>query len=157
MPVGTTALALELEGGSSPGRVILLAEGAEILIGRETDLEVVLASDDRVSRKHARIAVTGGEATLQDLGSTNGTFLNGRKVKREKLAAGDRIRVGAAVIRVVPAPPPRPAPPPLPKAPRVPAAAAGIAALPRGASADKPLSVDPSEKLRLTAFSHGAG
>jgi predicted component of type VI protein secretion system len=155
--VATTALALELEGGSMAGRVLLLAEGVELVIGRESDLEIVLASDDLVSRQHARIAVAGGEATLQDLGSTNGTFLNGQKTKRAKLAVGDRIRVGSAVMRVVPASRPRTAPPPLPKGTRASTAAAGIVALPPAPPGDKPSSVEPTEKLRLTAFSHGAG
>jgi hypothetical protein len=122
--VSTGTLALEFEGGTMAGRVLLLVEGVEIVIGRESDLEVVLA-DELVSRKHARIAVSEGVATLQDLGSTNGTFVNGQKVKRRALEEGDRLRVGSAVMRVVRAGAPRAAPPPLPKDTRRPAAMTG--------------------------------
>lgn len=117
-------LALELESGPAAGRVVVLADGVELVIGRESDLELVLA-DDLVSRKHARIAVQGGEAVLQDLGSTNGTFVNGEKVKRRALVEGDRIRIGSATLRVVPAGRPRAVPPPLPRDARPPAAMAG--------------------------------
>ena len=69
--------------------------GDDLVIGRSgADLEV----DDRgVSRRHARLSrgLDGGW-TLTDLGSTNGTFLNGARVRAARLRDGDEIRVGAA-------------------------------------------------------------
>ena len=69
--------------------------GDDLVIGRSgADLDV----DDRgVSRRHARISRgTDGAWTLVDLGSTNGTFLNGARVRAARLEDGDEIRVGAA-------------------------------------------------------------
>jgi hypothetical protein len=54
-----------------------------------------------VSRKHATIAFTGGEVLIQDLGSTNGTFVNGEKVKRAALKDGDRVLIGTSILKVV--------------------------------------------------------
>ncbi len=92
--------ALQIVSGRYQGTAVPLAEGAEILVGRESDLDLVLA-EDMVSRKHARIAVKDGEILLTDLGSTNGTFVNGQKVKRAKIAEGDRVLVGTSLMKVV--------------------------------------------------------
>lgn len=56
----------------------------------------VLLQDTGVSRKHVGIRKLGDEWELADLGSTNGTFVNGEKVARRKLEAGDVIRVGTS-------------------------------------------------------------
>ncbi len=52
-----------------------------------------------VSGEHAVIQVTGEEAVLEDLGSTNGTFVNGRAVRKHTLADGDVIEIGRYKIR----------------------------------------------------------
>jgi len=57
--------------------------------------------EDMVSRKHAKISTTDGEVFIQDLGSTNGTFVNGEKVTRSRLQEGDRILVGTSIIKMV--------------------------------------------------------
>ena len=59
---------------------------------RECDLRV---TDGNASRRHAEIAQEGAIYVLVDLGSTNGTELNGRRVTRQELADGDRITIGA--------------------------------------------------------------
>jgi hypothetical protein len=59
---------------------------------RECDLRV---SDGNASRRHAEITREGDSFVLADLGSTNGTELNGRRISREELANGDRITIGA--------------------------------------------------------------
>lgn len=72
----------------------------EIIIGRSSDLDMVLV-EDMVSRRHAKINSTDTEVWIQDLGSTNGTFVNGEKVTRSRLQEGDRILVGTSIIKVV--------------------------------------------------------
>ncbi len=69
-------------------------------IGRSSELDVVLV-EDMVSRRHSKITVRGGELFIQDLGSTNGTFVNGEKVQHARLQEGDRILVGTNIIKVV--------------------------------------------------------
>ncbi len=72
---------------------IPLSEG-ESVIGRSTEA-VVRISSSRVSRRHARIVVTGGRAVLEDLGSKNGTYLRGHRIQRPvELSDGDEICFG---------------------------------------------------------------
>jgi DNA-binding winged helix-turn-helix (wHTH) protein len=74
-------------------REIALEEGENVL-GREPDAAAWIDVHS-VSRRHARIVVRDGEATLEDLGSKNGTFLRGEAVTAPRaLADGDRIRIG---------------------------------------------------------------
>jgi diguanylate cyclase (GGDEF)-like protein len=71
---------------------------AEIVMGRsaETALQI---EDDGVSRKHAKVLVSPqGHFQLMDLGSTNGTYLNGIKVNVATLADGDKIQIGSNTV-----------------------------------------------------------
>jgi DNA-binding winged helix-turn-helix (wHTH) protein len=78
-------------------RMVPLSEG-ENVVGRDPDCALTIPSG-LVSRRHARIVVTGERATLQDLGSKNGTLLGGRRVKGEvQLAEGDEVRIGPALL-----------------------------------------------------------
>ena len=79
------------EPGRSPRRIPVT--GAPIHIGRGPECELVLR-DSRVSRRHARLAARDGALVLTDLGSTNGTMVNGRRVTEMALGAGDRIELG---------------------------------------------------------------
>jgi hypothetical protein len=54
-----------------------------------------------VSRKHAKISTSGDQIFIQDLGSTNGTFVNGEKIKRVRLREGDRVLIGTSIIKLV--------------------------------------------------------
>ncbi len=92
--------ALRFVSGKYQGAVFPLREGREVIVGRSGEVDLVLA-EDLVSRRHARIAVEDGVATLHDLGSTNGTFLNGQRVKKARLAEGDRILIGSSLLKVV--------------------------------------------------------
>jgi diguanylate cyclase (GGDEF)-like protein len=65
----------------------------EVVLGRDAACTVPLPAED-VSRRHARVACDGDGHLLVDLGSTNGTLVNGRAVERHRLAPGDRIRLG---------------------------------------------------------------
>jgi DNA-binding winged helix-turn-helix (wHTH) protein len=74
-----------------------LSDG-EILVGRDRDCTVRIDSAS-VSRHHARIVFSDGQARLEDLGSKNGTLVNGRRVEqRIRLEDGDEIRVGSVSL-----------------------------------------------------------
>lgn len=74
-----------------------LGEGDHVL-GRDPDLELFLDSPG-VSRRHALIRIAGGEATVEDLGSKNGTFVADRRVDGPtQLADGDVLRIGSVEL-----------------------------------------------------------
>jgi hypothetical protein len=54
-----------------------------------------------VSRKHAKITVGPGKVLIEDLGSTNGTFVNGEKIRQSRLKEGDRILIGTSILKLV--------------------------------------------------------
>jgi Protein of unknown function (DUF3662)/FHA domain len=70
-----------------------------LTIGRATDNDLVLR-DERVSRHHGRIGGRRGTLMYTDLGSTNGSDVNGTRVTEVVLGAGDRIRVGGCLLEV---------------------------------------------------------
>jgi hypothetical protein len=72
----------------------------EIVIGRGSDLDMVLV-EDMVSRRHAKISTHNGVITIEDLNSTNGTFVNGERIRRTTLEEGDRILIGTSIIKLV--------------------------------------------------------
>ena len=74
-------------------------DGRPLTIGRGADNRVVLR-DGRASRHHARIDARRGSLVLTDLGSTNGSFVNDRRVESIALGEGDRIRLGATTLVV---------------------------------------------------------
>ena len=78
-------------------RQIALSDG-ENVIGRAPDATAWIDALG-VSRTHARITVSDSDATIEDLGSKNGTFVHGERItKRRPLADGDQIRLGSVVI-----------------------------------------------------------
>ncbi|MFD2092522.1 FhaA domain-containing protein [Blastococcus deserti] len=79
-----------------PGTRHELSTGRNV-IGRGTEADIRLP-DTGVSRKHVDVVLDGGTATVEDLGSTNGTLVNGRRVTRQALADGDVIRIGHSVL-----------------------------------------------------------
>jgi pSer/pThr/pTyr-binding forkhead associated (FHA) protein len=70
-----------------------------MVIGRLPDCDVVLP-DTNVSRRHARIYRDGTDVVVEDLGSTNGTKVNGVRVARKVLSPGDRILLGRSTLVV---------------------------------------------------------
>jgi pSer/pThr/pTyr-binding forkhead associated (FHA) protein len=83
------------QGGEFP-----IGLGKEIIVGRSSDLDMVLV-EDMVSRKHARINMQPDGIWIEDLGSTNGTFVNGEKIKKAKLKEGDRVLIGTSILKVI--------------------------------------------------------
>jgi DNA-binding winged helix-turn-helix (wHTH) protein len=74
-------------------REIQLLEG-ENIVGRDPD-GALWIDHPSVSRRHARVVIAAGKATLEDLESKNGTFLNGKKIERRMaLSDGDELRIG---------------------------------------------------------------
>jgi pSer/pThr/pTyr-binding forkhead associated (FHA) protein len=81
------------------GRVYPLAD--EVTVGRAAGCQVALDSDSYVSQLHARVFVRDGQLYVEDLGSTNGTYLNRKKVSGPMLVRrGDRLQVGKTVLEV---------------------------------------------------------
>jgi hypothetical protein len=79
------------ESGGAARRVPVT--GAPMTIGRAPECELTLR-DTRVSRRHARLTARDGVIVLTDLGSTNGTRVNGHRITEMVLGAGDRVQVG---------------------------------------------------------------
>ncbi len=77
------------------GRTYPVRDG--LVLGRVAGCDVVLA-DGKASRRHAKVVVEAGVVELEDLGSSNGTLLNGKPVTRRVLRDGDEIQIGATVI-----------------------------------------------------------
>ncbi len=126
-------VSLVVREGSSAGSEHPVEEN--LTLGREHDVDLVL-EDTGISRRHAAVQMQDGEAVVQDLGSSNGTFVNGERVRgARRLGEGDLIQLGDTVLevrfspektRVVPAAPPtdvhRQPPSPAPRAEPAPAA-----------------------------------
>ena len=69
-------------------------EGPESVIGRAMSAQLRL-NDDGISRRHCRVLSIGGRVLIEDLGSANGTLVNGEMIQHHELTEGDKIRLGA--------------------------------------------------------------
>jgi pSer/pThr/pTyr-binding forkhead associated (FHA) protein len=69
-------------------------KGDSVMVGRDRSCAIVLAHP-AVSRRHARITLSGTTYVLEDLKSANGTYVNNTRVERAKLKPGDVVRFGA--------------------------------------------------------------
>ena len=81
--------------GDTPGRVHFMLPG--LVIGRDPGASITLNSHD-VSRRHATFHLDGNVVQVEDLGSRNGTLVNGVRVQRQSITVGDKVRVGNAVF-----------------------------------------------------------
>lgn len=91
--------ALRFISGKYQGGEFPIVPDRELIIGRSNDIDVALI-EDMVSRRHARVLLQNDTLIIEDLGSTNGTFVNGEKIRRARLKEGDKILIGTSIIRV---------------------------------------------------------
>lgn len=90
---------LIVANGKSAGRAILIKRNT-LLIGRAEECDVRPLSED-VSRRHCAVHVGPADVWVEDLGSRNGTFVNGEKISgKVKVASGDLLRVGVLEVRI---------------------------------------------------------
>jgi hypothetical protein len=86
-------------GGAYAGNSFELRPG-KLSIGRQA-ADILLENDSQVSRQHAQVEVGADQlATIRDLGSTNGTWVNEERVTERTLAPGDMLRVGTSQFKV---------------------------------------------------------
>ena len=101
---GECDVAAEIHEGARVGSLVLpdgrrLPLGEEMMsLGRMSDCDIVVA-DPRVSRRHAEIKPAGHGFVVTDLGSMNGTVVNGSPIREHPLTDGDEIRLGNTVLR----------------------------------------------------------
>jgi predicted component of type VI protein secretion system len=90
---------LIMRAGPNPGKVFTLSKN-EIVLGRDVSADVVINAAE-VSRRHTRLRLDAGQYVVDDLGSTNGTFVNGQRINApQALRPGDTIMLGEAATLV---------------------------------------------------------
>ncbi len=90
---------LIMRSGPTPGAAFPL-EGDQMTIGRDPVNEITI-NDAEVSRRHARLTFQGGKYVLEDLGSTNGTFVNGQRLAGPRvLKPGEVVSFGEQIVLV---------------------------------------------------------
>jgi len=91
-------LSLEVVEGAGAGAMVAL--GGAVTVGRGRDADLVLA-DELVSRHHAQIIPSGSGAVVEDLGSRNGTFVNGEVIHGPtRLTPGDQLQLGVTLVEL---------------------------------------------------------
>ncbi len=104
-PVGGSTLgerfhSLRFLTGKSQGNELAIPDPSALVVGRSGNAGVILL-DGMVSRTHARFSLNAGSMTVEDLGSANGTFVNGQKIRTlVSLKPGDRILLGATILKL---------------------------------------------------------
>jgi eukaryotic-like serine/threonine-protein kinase len=91
---------LKVTAGPYKGRIFSFTQHDSFLIGRSPDAHLCLPNDRYFSRNHCLLEMNPPHSYLRDLASTNGTFLNGRRVKDASLKNGDRIQCGETILIV---------------------------------------------------------
>jgi diguanylate cyclase (GGDEF)-like protein len=82
--------------GSSVGEMFILNTSRTVIgRGNQADIHII---DEGISRRHAEVMQEGDRVFVRDLGSTNGTFLNGHRINEHPLKDGDKIQVGSTTI-----------------------------------------------------------
>jgi DNA-binding NtrC family response regulator/pSer/pThr/pTyr-binding forkhead associated (FHA) protein len=80
-------------------RVVPLAEGRRVLVGRSAPAEIAI-NDQSLSRQHAAVELIDGRVWIEDLGSTNGTWVDGLRVERIQVPPGTELMLGGVVASV---------------------------------------------------------
>ncbi len=95
---------LRIIAGADTGRMFAIRDGA--VLGRDDSADIVLADPKgELSRRHLRLVLLGGEVVVEDLATTNGTFVNGERVEGARpLKGGDQIKAGGCTLEFAPAP-----------------------------------------------------
>lgn len=88
--------AIEILGGSAMGRQVLLEEG-ETVWGRNPDADIPI-DDEGISRYHFKVKVKDKVAIIEDLKSTNGTYVNGERIKQHVLQNNDKIQISSVTV-----------------------------------------------------------
>jgi pSer/pThr/pTyr-binding forkhead associated (FHA) protein len=111
-PVAAGAPATPASGPPGPERMIVIdpdamkgmefALGSEVTVGRAGGCAILLSADTFVSQLHARVFRQGKDLYVEDLGSTNGTYVNDRKVTSPvAIRKGDKVKFGRTTLEVV--------------------------------------------------------
>jgi pSer/pThr/pTyr-binding forkhead associated (FHA) protein len=91
-------LSLEIVEGAGAGFRVSLS--STLTVGRGSDADLVLA-DELVSRRHVRVSPSGTSAVVEDLGSRNGTFVNGNQIHGPtRLEPGDQLQLGVTLVEL---------------------------------------------------------
>jgi S-DNA-T family DNA segregation ATPase FtsK/SpoIIIE len=99
----TSGFELAMVGGSGAGRRYPMVAGRYV-VGRGSEADVVLVGDDGASRKHVAVVVSESGVTIEDLGSTNGTFVDGRRVEGPtRIGPHEVVEAGSSFFTVGPA------------------------------------------------------
>src|SRR6266480_3912300 len=91
---------LKVLAGPYKGRIFTFGQHDSFLIGRTKDAHLCLSDDRFFSRHHCLLEINPPRSFLRDLGSTNGTFVNGERVREAFLKNGDRIQGGETLLQV---------------------------------------------------------
>ena len=83
--------------GQQIGRKLLLTQG-ELIVGRSQKADIQIEQES-VSRQHARFRVQANGITVEDMGSTNGTYVNDQPAKPDALSCGDQIKIGRTIYK----------------------------------------------------------
>lgn len=90
-----------ITSGAQAGEIAELAGGV-VMIGRGADCQLLL-HDDYVSTRHARVVNNGNGCYVEDLGSTNGTYVNGQRISAPTtVSLADSVRIGKTVLKLEP-------------------------------------------------------
>jgi adenylate cyclase len=90
---------LDIENADRPEFRVPLTD-KDLVIGRDKGCEVCLPLSG-VSSRHSRLTCVGEEYFIEDLGSTNGTYVNGIRIKKCSLYSNDQIRIGQARVHFI--------------------------------------------------------
>ena len=91
---------LRVIAGPYKGRIFTFTQHDSFLIGRNPEAHLCLPDDRFFSRNHCLLEINPPRSFLRDLGSTNGTFVNGQRVREVFLNNGDRIQGGETILYV---------------------------------------------------------